>query len=378
MVPQQRQAWRFGAEQPLWAAPLVPASSQKVVFGFGCNPARVKAEGMALEGSTPVRAPASNTKPHGQRSVFRVAAAVCFVGIGALLIWGALQQEPRHNPFETPSFFSWLLTPEPHRGYRTIPVVPLGIRLGLVPRGLCAKPDDCGGLKTTADGQAHFRDDKDIDRIAIRLHRSSTSGQVFALTASGELFTLAEGQSQAWRQVALPAPEGPPAEPVILRHPDNVRVAKFSPDGRKVLTASGDKSARLWDVETGKELRVFVGHAAQISSASFSADGGQILTTSDDKTARVWDAETGEQLHATLTIEGMVNNGSFSADGRRIVTGSADNKVQSLGFGDWKVTDSAERPEQCGKHFVQCRRPTDCGGIALGSAGLGCGPIIVI
>jgi hypothetical protein len=120
------------------------------------------------------------------------------------------REEPRHNPFETPGLLSWLLTPEPHRGYRGIPVVPLGSRLAFSPRGLCAKPDNCGGLAMTSGGQVRFRDDKGVDRIAVRLHRS-TLRHIFALTPSGELFALAEGKPQVWRQVALPAPRQPPA-----------------------------------------------------------------------------------------------------------------------------------------------------------------------
>jgi hypothetical protein len=170
-----------------------------------------------LESATKTAAPASNARSRGRRVVLRVAAGVGLLGIAALLVWGARWQEPRHNPFETPGLFSWLLTPEPHRGYQGIPVVPLGSRLGLVPRGFCAKPDLCGGLETRPDGQVQFRDDNGVGRIAIRLHRSSSQGHLFAIESSGELFALAEGTTHAWRQIALPAPDRLPAEPLTLR-----------------------------------------------------------------------------------------------------------------------------------------------------------------
>ena len=66
----------------------------------------------------------------------------------------------------------------------------------------------------------------------------------------------------------------------------------FSPDGKRVLTGSIDKTARVWDAETGQEKAVLMGHTP-VTSVAFSPDGKRILTGSDDKTARVWDAETG-------------------------------------------------------------------------------------
>ena len=73
------------------------------------------------------------------------------------------------------------------------------------------------------------------------------------------------------------------------------RSAAFSPDGKRIVTASADKTARLWDAETGKPIgEPLRGHADTVSSAAFSPDGKRIVTASDDKTARLWDAETGK------------------------------------------------------------------------------------
>ena len=63
-----------------------------------------------------------------------------------------------------------------------------------------------------------------------------------------------------------------------------------------ILTGGGDRIARLWDAETGQELRQFKGHSGGIRSAIFSPDGKWVLTASDDMTARLWDAGTGELL----------------------------------------------------------------------------------
>ena len=77
--------------------------------------------------------------------------------------------------------------------------------------------------------------------------------------------------------------------------------AAFSPDGKRIVTASEDKTARLWDAETGKPIgEPLKGHEGAVSSAAFSPDGKRIVTASADKTARLWDAETGKPIGEPL------------------------------------------------------------------------------
>ena len=102
----------------------------------------------------------------------------------------------------------------------------------------------------------------------------------------------------------------------------------FSPDGRRVLTGGRDRMGRLWDADTGLELRTFAGHSSTVSSVAFSSDGRRVLTGSVDNTAKLWDAETGKAL---LTFAGHVNSVfsvAFSADGRRVLTGSLDRTAK--------------------------------------------------
>src|SRR5262249_50008117 len=61
--------------------------------------------------------------------------------------------------------------------------------------------------------------------------------------------------------------------------------AAFSPDGKWIVTASWDATARIWDAVTGKEVRVLRGHRCSLRSASFSTDGRRVLTVSSGK---VW------------------------------------------------------------------------------------------
>src|SRR5262249_14432716 len=76
-------------------------------------------------------------------------------------------------------------------------------------------------------------------------------------------------------------------------HTKLVLGATWSPDGSRVLSGSGDKTAKVWDAQTGAELLTLKGHTDWVRGVSWSPDGSRVLTGSDDGTAKVWDAKTG-------------------------------------------------------------------------------------
>ena len=106
----------------------------------------------------------------------------------------------------------------------------------------------------------------------------------------------------------------------------SVRAVSFSPDGRLVVSGSGDKTVRVWESTTGKEVARMT-HEARVSAVSFSPDGRLVVSGSGDKTVRVWESTTGKEV-ARMTHEDSVSAVSFSPDGRLVVSGSGDNTVR--------------------------------------------------
>jgi WD40 repeat protein len=75
-----------------------------------------------------------------------------------------------------------------------------------------------------------------------------------------------------------------------MTHRLGVSTVSFSPDGSRVLTTSTDRTARVWDVQTGQPVGEPMTHGGAVNSASFSPDGTRVVTASRDNTARVWNA----------------------------------------------------------------------------------------
>ena len=160
-----------------------------------------------------------------------------------------------------------------------------------------------------------INEDRDLDALAI-LARSLSVDRGYQALAGWRLTTLLMS-----RDYAIPL--------LRLKHDRDVRSAQFSPDSKRIVTGSSDKTARVWDAETGKPLTVAMKHDHDVHSAQFSPDGRRIVTASGDLTARVWDAQTGEPLTEPMKHHSSVTCAQFSPDGKRIVTASWDGMTNS-------------------------------------------------
>ncbi|HKR60404.1 MAG TPA: NB-ARC domain-containing protein, partial [Pyrinomonadaceae bacterium] len=137
---------------------------------------------------------------------------------------------------------------------------------------------------------------------------------------------LAQNLDRPYVMVQTGLPDLP--HPGLIRtlegHLSYVLGCAFSPDGRFIVSASRDRTLKVWNALTGETLRTLEGHLGYVTGCAFSPDGRFIVSTSRDRTLKVWDALTGETLH---TLEGgsrcmYMNVCAFSPDGRLIVSAS--------------------------------------------------------
>jgi WD40 repeat protein len=177
---------------------------------------------------------------------------------------------------------------------------------------------------------------------------SPTNGELYRAVLGAAMFSAGES--------------APP-----LMHDDQVTMAAFSPDGRRIVTASLDRTAKIWDAGNGELVVALSGHESKVLSAAYSPDGRRIVTASSDRTAKVWDASNGALNFALSGHSNFVNSSAFSPDGRRIVTASGDAtaKVWDAGNGALiatltghgrEVTSAAFSPD--GARIVTASRDT--------------------
>ncbi|MGK7877393.1 MAG: toll/interleukin-1 receptor domain-containing protein, partial [Xenococcaceae cyanobacterium] len=111
-------------------------------------------------------------------------------------------------------------------------------------------------------------------------------------------------------------------------HDSWVISVSFSPDGKTLATGSDDKTIKLWNVETGREIRTLFGHDDSVRSVSFSPDGKTLASGSYDKTIKLWNVETGREIRILFGHDDWVISVSFSPDGKTLATGSDDKTIK--------------------------------------------------
>lgn len=111
-------------------------------------------------------------------------------------------------------------------------------------------------------------------------------------------------------------------------HDDSVTACAVTADGRRVISASGDRTLRVWDLETGRTLSTLKGHTGWVSACAVTADGRRAVSASGDRTLRVWDLESGRTVVTLLGHDGWVTACAMTADGRRVVSASNDGTLR--------------------------------------------------
>jgi WD40 repeat protein len=128
---------------------------------------------------------------------------------------------------------------------------------------------------------------------------------------------------------SLTAPGGPLIR-TLEGHTGEVYAVAVTPDGDRAISASDDRTLRLWDLETGQTLRTLEGHTARISAVAITPDGRSAVVGAINGTLQLWDLETGQPI---CTLEGhtdMIHAVAVTPDGCRAVSasGSDDNTLR--------------------------------------------------
>ena len=116
----------------------------------------------------------------------------------------------------------------------------------------------------------------------------------------------------------------PPFERVLLGHQDFVDSVSFSPDSRRLLTTSSDKTARIWDVQTGSAIATLGGHADFLGASIYSPNGSVVATGGRERRVRLWNATDGTllgELPSRSLDPNRFDDGAlaFSGDGSKVL-----------------------------------------------------------
>jgi WD40 repeat protein len=118
----------------------------------------------------------------------------------------------------------------------------------------------------------------------------------------------------------------------------------ITPDGRFVVSASGDKTLKVWDLNSGTELRTLSGHTDGVNAVAITPDGKLAVSASNDDTLKVWDIDSGTELNTLIGHDYWVRTVAISPNGRFVVSGSWDQnlKVWDLDCGEEIMTFNSE------------------------------------
>jgi WD40 repeat protein len=143
-----------------------------------------------------------------------------------------------------------------------------------------------------------------------------------AIDARGNVFSAASDRTvKGW---------GPGGKELMTftGHTGAINALALSADGAKIVTASTDKTLKLWDSDTGKDIRTFKGHDGNVTSLALSPGGRLLLSGSDDRTLKLWNLQTGRALKTLVGHAERVNAVAFSPDSSWVASASDDNTVR--------------------------------------------------
>jgi len=213
-------------------------------------------------------------------------------------------------------------------------MLPIGNTSGMIYAEF--SPDGKKIVTTYRDGRAKILDAETYNLLADLVPKNNVGQEMTYLYVEGEIVNPAffspdgkkivtaswDGSAKIWD-----AKSGTLLVDLKLDHGLTLN-APFSPDSKRIITISSDSTAKIWDVQSGTLLFRLKGHSDRITFARFSPDNRNIVTASNDKTAKIWNAETGKLLIDLKGHLSWVVSAQFSSDGKEIVTASWDGTAK--------------------------------------------------
>jgi WD40 repeat protein/serine/threonine protein kinase len=129
----------------------------------------------------------------------------------------------------------------------------------------------------------------------------------------------------------------------INGHTMAVTAVAFSPNGKHLASASIDRTVRLWEVDTGKEIRT-LGHTINVTNVCFSPDGQFLASSSADGIVWLWEGETGKEVRTLKGHTNWVDCVCFSPDSKRLASASLDGTVRLWEAGTGKEVRTVQIP----------------------------------
>jgi WD40 repeat protein len=111
-------------------------------------------------------------------------------------------------------------------------------------------------------------------------------------------------------------------------HPQQVRSVAVTADGKRAVSASNDRTLKVWDLKSGRALRTLEGHFFFVSGVAVTPDGKWAVSASYDQTLKVWDLETGRELHTLEGHSNFVSGVAVTPDGQRAASASWDETLK--------------------------------------------------
>jgi Planctomycete cytochrome C/WD domain, G-beta repeat len=189
------------------------------------------------------------------------------------------------------------------------------------------------------------------DRLALVVPKIVTHAKVRPIVAmdatqDGQWLAVARGAEVGLYQQGSPRSGAP--DRVLGRFPGKVTALHFTPDGKRLVTASGVAGlggvAAIWNVADGALVRSFEGHHDILYDAELAPDGKRLATCSYDKKIEVWDADSGKPLRTLEGHTGAIYDVAFSPDGRFLVSASADDTCKVWRVDDGQRMDTLPQP----------------------------------